>query len=133
MSGVFRIKRNRCRKLKLIRFNGKERDKYAYLFGAAFGGAFKTGIEGLGGLARSKWGRQELLDITEGVKERVKESKVEIQSQIDGLKQPVTKEVSSGINWEASTAPLQKKINELEKQLRDKDIQLQMLEDSTRS
>jgi len=114
------------------RFNGKERDKYAYLFGAAFGGAFKTGIEGLGGLARSKWGRQELLDITEGVKERVKESKVEIQSQIDGLKQPVTKEVSSGINWEASTAPLQKKINELEKQLRDKDIQLQMLEDSTK-
>ena len=54
------------------RFNGKERDKYAYLFGAAFGGAFKTGIEGLGGLARSKWGRQELLDINEGVKERDK-------------------------------------------------------------
>jgi len=113
------------------RFNGKERDKYAYLFGAAFGGAFKTGIEGLGGLARSKWGRQELLDINEGVKERVKESKVELQDQIEDIRKPVEKEISSGINWEASTAPLQKKIDELEKQIRDKDLQLQMLEDST--
>lgn len=113
------------------RFNGKERDKYAYLFGAAFGGAFKTGIEGLGGLARSKWGRQELLDINEGVKERVKETKVELQNQIEDLRKPVEKGVSSGINWEASTAPLQKKIDELEKKIRDKDLQLQMLEDST--
>jgi len=114
------------------RFNGKERDKYAYLFGAAFGGAFKTGIEGLSGLARSKWGRQELLDINEGVKERVKQSKVEIQEQIEDLRKPITKEISSGINWEASTAPLQKQVDELEKQLRDKDLQLQMLEDSTK-
>jgi hypothetical protein len=113
------------------RFNGKERDKYAYLFGAAFGGAFKTGVEGLGGLARSKWGRQELIDINEGVKERVKESKVELQNQIEDIRKPVEKEISSGINWEASTAPLQKKIDELEKQIRDKDLQLQMLEDST--
>lgn len=112
------------------RFNGKERDKYAYLFGAAFGGAFKTGIEGLSGLARSKWGRQELLDINEGVKQRIEQSKAELQEEIEALKQPVKADVSSGINWEASTAPLQRKIDELEKQIKDRDLQLQMIEDS---
>lgn len=112
------------------RFNGKERDKYAYLFGAAFGGAFKTGIEGLSGLARSKWGRQELLDINEGVKQRIEQSKAELQEEIEALKQPVKTDISSGINWEASTAPLQRKIDELEKQIKDRDLQLQMIEDS---
>jgi hypothetical protein len=112
------------------RFNGKERDKYAYLFGAAFGGAFKTGIEGLSGLARSKWGRQELLDINEGVKQRIEQSKAELQEEIEALKQPVKADISSGINWEASTAPLQRKIDELEKQIKDRDLQLQMIEDS---
>lgn len=112
------------------RFNGKERDKYAYLFGAAFGGAFKTGIEGIGGLARSKWGRQELLNINEGVKQRIEQSKAELQEEIEALKQPVKADVSSGINWEASTAPLQRKIDELEKQIKDRDLQLQMIEDS---
>ena len=112
------------------RFNGKERDKYAYLFGAAFGGAFKTGIEGLSGLARSKWGRQELLDINEGVKQRIEQSKAELQEEIEALKQPVKSDISSGINWEASTAPLQRKIDELEKQIKDRDLQLQMIEDS---
>lgn len=112
------------------RFNGKERDKYAYLFGAAFGGAFKTGIEGLSGLARSKWGRQELLDINEGVKQRIEQSKAELLEEIETLKQPVKTDISSGINWEASTAPLQRKIDELEKQIKDRDLQLQMIEDS---
>jgi hypothetical protein len=112
------------------RFNGKDRDEYAYLFGAAFGGAFKTGIEGLGGLARSKWGRQELLNINEGVKQRIEQSKVELQEEIEVLKQPVKEDISSGINWEASTAPLQRKIDELEKQIKDRDLQLQMIEDS---
>lgn len=112
------------------RFNGKERDKYAYLFGAAFGGAFKTGIEGLGGLARSKWGRQELLNINEGVKQRIEQSKAELQEEIEVLRQPVKEDISSGINWEASTAPLQRKIDELEKQIKDRDLQLQMIEDS---
>jgi hypothetical protein len=112
------------------RFNGKDRDEYAYLFGAAFGGAFKTGIEGLGGLARSKWGRQELLNINEGVKQRIEQSKAELQEEIEALRQPVKEDISSGINWEASTAPLQRKIDELEKQIKDRDLQLQMIEDS---
>ena len=112
------------------RFNGKDRDKYAYLFGAAFGGAFKTGIEGIGGLARSKWGRQELLNINEGVKQKIEQSKSELQEEIEALKQPVKEDISSGINWEASTAPLQRKIDELEKQIKDRDLQLQMIEDS---
>lgn len=112
------------------RFNGKQRDEYAYLFGAAFGGAFKTGIVGLGGLARSKWGRQELVNINEGVKQRIEQSKAELQKEVEALKQPVKEDISSGINWEASTAPLQRKIDQLEKQIKDRDLQLQMIEDS---
>ena len=110
-------------------FNGRDKDIYEYIFAAGMGGTFKSGMQGIHGLAASRWGRGKISEAAVLAEKNIQEKLVDIKRQREELKKPSDKGISSGVGW-GTWSQFKKLDDELAKKESDLELQIQLIKDT---